>query len=123
MQIDLDKLDDLELSDLQTARNKLDKAIEGFHARKVAKATAVAEAALKEFGLSLNDIMPGAPAAGSSETKAKRVVAPKYIDPNDSTNTWTGRGRKPKWVEYHLAEGKTMDDLLIVPAADSKEDA
>lgn len=27
--------------------------------------------------------------------------------------SWSGRGRKPKWVEDHLANGGSLDDLLV----------
>lgn len=27
--------------------------------------------------------------------------------------TWSGLGRKPKWVEDHVASGKTLDELLV----------
>jgi DNA-binding protein H-NS len=34
----------------------------------------------------------------------------KYADGNG--NTWSGGGRKPKWVKEALASGKSIDDLL-----------
>jgi len=42
--------------------------------------------------------------------KIKKAVAIKYKLGND---TWTGRGRKPKWVEKHLASGKSLDEIAI----------
>ena len=44
-----------------------------------------------------------------------RVVendAPKYQNPNNATQTWSGRGKQPHWVEQALAQGKTLDSLL-----------
>jgi DNA-binding protein H-NS len=29
------------------------------------------------------------------------------------SDTWTGRGRKPKWVEALLESGKTLEDIEI----------
>ena len=40
-------------------------------------------------------------------------TAPKYANPQDPTMTWTGRGRKPRWVQESLESGKELDDLLI----------
>lgn len=49
--------------------------------------------------------------------KAKKAtVAPKYSNPDDGSMTWTGRGRKPLWVQKALEEGKSLDDLLIAKA-------
>lgn len=39
-------------------------------------------------------------------------VKVKYRHPQ-SGEEWTGRGRKPKWVEAWLAEGGDMDALLV----------
>jgi DNA-binding protein H-NS len=40
-------------------------------------------------------------------------VAAKYRNPDKASDEWSGRGRKPKWVEDKLASGKSLDDLLI----------
>ena len=36
-------------------------------------------------------------AAKTSDKRAK--VAPKYRNPSDANQTWTGRGRSPAWVQ------------------------
>ena len=43
--------------------------------------------------------------------KTKGVI--KYRDPEDSTKTWTGKGRKPKWLVKALEEGKALEDFEI----------
>jgi DNA-binding protein H-NS len=49
----------------------------------------------------------------AQEEDRRRGVMPKYRNPENPTETWAGRGRKPKWVEDMLAKGASMDDLLI----------
>ncbi|MEC5399748.1 H-NS histone family protein [Uliginosibacterium sp. H1] len=76
-----------------------------------------------EAGVSLNDLLGSKPAspARSSGSKAPKKAAggsrgkvkPKYRNPNDANQTWTGRGRKPQWVAAWLANGKPLDGLLI----------
>ena len=42
------------------------------------------------------------------------VVAVKYRDPNNRANTWTGRGRMPRWMTAATKGGKAKkDDFLI----------
>ena len=54
--------------------------------------------------------------AESSDTDdRRREVTPKYQNPDNHSEKWSGRGRKPKWVEDKLASGKSLDDLLIRP--------
>ena len=40
-------------------------------------------------------------------------VYPKYRNPERPFETWSGRGKQPRWVGAHLRSGKTIDDLLI----------
>jgi DNA-binding protein H-NS len=45
---------------------------------------------------------------------AGRKVAPKYRDPKNRANTWTGRGRMPRWMAAATKGGKAKkDDFLI----------
>ena len=45
---------------------------------------------------------------------AKRgSVKVKYRHPQDANLTWTGRGRMSKWVAQWLADGNTLEALLV----------
>jgi len=58
----------------------------------------------------------------SAKAKATRVagkssaprgkVAPKYRNPADAAQTWTGRGKAPLWVQSLKSAG-TLDSALI----------
>ena len=43
----------------------------------------------------------------------RKPVQPKYRNPDDPDQTWTGRGRRPRWVEDCISNGKDLDDLTI----------
>ena len=64
----------------------------------------------KARGYSLEDLV-------SKEAKAAKssrgIVKAKYQHPQDATLQWTGRGRKPKWVEAWLAGGGKIEALAI----------
>lgn len=102
MSIDLDAMSLRELRDL---RNKLDRAISTFEDRRKREALAAAESAAREYGFNLADLTVAKQARGK--------VAPKYANPADPSQTWTGRGRKPRWAEEALKAGKSLDDLAI----------
>jgi DNA-binding protein H-NS len=40
-------------------------------------------------------------------------VLPKYRNPKEPSETWSGRGRQPRWVQLQLSSGKQLEDLLI----------
>lgn len=104
--MDLSKLDLKELKQLQ---KDVEKAIASYEDRMRKEALIAAEAAAKEMGFSLAELVGGA----AKTSKSRGTVAPKYAHPENPTTTWTGRGRKPKWVEEALASGKSLEDLAI----------
>lgn len=101
--IDLNKLNHKELLSL---RKDVDKAIRNYEKRRLEEARAAVEAKAKELGFSLNQLT-GAKGA------AKAKNPPKYSNPNDPTQTWSGRGRQPAWIKAHLKSGKSLDDVAI----------
>ncbi|MBT3813718.1 MAG: H-NS histone family protein [Gammaproteobacteria bacterium] len=48
--------------------------------------------------------------------KQKRMgvkVAPKYRNPDDASQTWTGRGLMPKWIGTLIESGRDKSEFLI----------
>ena len=56
-----------------------------------------------------------APKAAKKGTLAGKKVAPKYRNPANAEQTWTGRGVSPTWVQELKTAGK-LDSALIVAA-------
>lgn len=105
MAIELDHLSIKELKDLQA---QVARAIATFVDRKKKDALAELENKARELGFSLAELTGAAPAA------RKRAPAnAKYANPANAADTWSGRGRKPRWFVEALAAGKSPDDLLI----------
>ncbi len=65
---------------------------------------AMAELAEKH-GFKLQELMGG-------RGKGK-ITAPKYANPEDPSQTWTGRGRKPNWLVAKLKKGAKTEDFAI----------
>lgn len=40
-------------------------------------------------------------------------VRPKYRNPKNPSETWSGRGKQPRWLKAQLRAGKKLNDLLI----------
>jgi DNA-binding protein H-NS len=47
----------------------------------------------------------------------KGPVAPKYRNPENPTETWAGRGLKPRWLAAAIKSGKKIEDFLISAAS------
>jgi DNA-binding protein H-NS len=62
----------------------------------------------KDHGLSLDEVL------GNGRRKGKGSVAIKYRDPKNPDNTWTGRGRMPRWMVAATKGSKAKkEDFLI----------
>jgi DNA-binding protein H-NS len=49
------------------------------------------------------------------------AVAPKYRNPEDPSETWAGRGLKPRWLATAIKSGKSQEDFLIAGATAPKK--
>jgi DNA-binding protein H-NS len=47
-------------------------------------------------------------------------VNPKYRNPDQPSETWTGRGKQPRWLVAQLTLGKRIDDFRIRRAVRAK---
>jgi DNA-binding protein H-NS len=99
----------LSLDQLKNLQKDIEKAINSFEARRLAHARQELEAKAKELGVSLAEILGSKPAKG-----AKAAVSAKYRNPKNPEETWSGRGRKPRWLVVAMTSvGAKLDDFLI----------
>ena len=107
MAINLKSLSADELSKLiSSARSQLEQS----RSQQIGEVRGKIEALLKSSGLSLADVFPRQVGKG----KSKGSVAAKYRNPEDPSQTWSGRGKRPLWLVALLKKrGVTLDSLLI----------
>lgn len=66
------------------------------------------EALAAKSGYTLDELLNE---AGQQVRKISKPVVVKYRHPQDSTLSWKGRGRQPKWVVEFLNAGGTLEQL------------
>lgn len=101
-------LNNLNLSELKRLQSDVAKAIDSYEDRKKKEARSELEEKAREMGFSLAELLGDVAKYGK-----RRTIPAKYRHPENSSLTWTGRGRKPKWVTEVLAAGKILSDLAI----------
>jgi len=101
-------LDVMSLADLRKLQKDVEKAIAGYAEKQKRAALAAAEAAVKEMGFSLAELV-----GSSKPSRSKSGLPAKYRHPENPSLTWSGRGRKPGWIHDAVSSGKSLDDYLI----------
>lgn len=113
MSVDIKSLSVKELGDLIV---QAQKRIEELKRSQVSDLKRKLEAEARSAGFDIYDLFVkgAAPArAAGGKGGAGRTVPPKYRNPGNASQTWTGRGKQPLWVRDALAGGKSLQDLLI----------
>jgi DNA-binding protein H-NS len=100
---DLDRMSFRELQDLEV---KLRKAKASAQDKSRSEVRQKVEAIIVAAGFKVTDIFGGRGGKG-------RTVAAKYVNPDDPSETWTGRGRKPRWLSAKLKDGERIEKFLI----------
>lgn len=99
-------LDRMSLRELKELELKVQRARASVQDRSRAELRKKVEAMIADAGFKVSDIFGGRGGKG-------RTVAAKYANPDDPSETWTGRGRKPRWLTAKLQDGAKIEKFLI----------
>ena len=100
-------LNEMSLKELKDLHGQVTKAISTFEDRKKKEALAELEEKARELGFSLSEL------TGTAAPRKRAPASAKYANPADSSDTWSGRGRKPRWFDAAIKEGKKPEDMAI----------
>lgn len=100
-------LNSLSMKELKELQSQVAKAIAEFEERRKRQALVELEEKAKAMGFSLAEL------TGAVKTRKRSPSVAKYANPADKSDTWSGRGRKPRWFSEALAKGKKPQDLAI----------
>jgi DNA-binding protein H-NS len=111
-QLDLENMSDEQLRELRRQVDRiLDTRVRSrFDEFRRAAREAGYEATFTRIGEEGGRSRRGRP--GGREDR-RSEIAPKYRNPENPSETWSGRGREPKWLQHQIAEGKSKEDFLI----------
>lgn len=101
-------LNDMSRKELKALLKDVEKALASLEDRRRSEALKALEDAAKEHGFSLSELTGK---RGKGGNKAPSIA--KYANPEDPSQTWTGKGRKPNWFTVALEAGKSPDDMTI----------
>ena len=91
---------------LSTLIKDAEKEIARKQSEDLRAAKKAAQVAAKAHGFNLAELL--------ELGKGGKAPAPaKYQNPDDASQTWSGRGRQPEWYKKAIAGGKAPEDMLI----------
>lgn len=102
-------LDTLDRNELQKLRQQIDKRMDQLAVEEQKAALDAAEKAAAQHGYSLAELTGMKKARG----KAANVNPPKYRNPENPSQTWTGKGRRPQWIKDAEANGTDLSKFAI----------
>jgi DNA-binding protein H-NS len=100
--VNVDKMSLKELFDLEA---KVQKAIAGARERERAEVKHAMAQLAEKRGFSMSELFGG--------RGRGKVSAAKYANPDNRSETWTGRGRKPNWLVAKLKKGANIADFAL----------
>ncbi|MED5387810.1 MAG: H-NS histone family protein [Pseudomonadota bacterium] len=114
-------LDELSVDELEKLIKQAETALDKKRKAELKNAQAVLEKMAKDLGVSPEDLLKDS--AGKKKTTRKKAAKKKagvrrpakvkYRDPSDSSNTWTGRGKRPLWLQSALEKGAKLEDFAV----------
>jgi DNA-binding protein H-NS len=108
-------LSNYNLAELKGLQFDIEKEIKSRQKDEVKKARERILAIAQDMGVPVSALIPAAGAAkkGVATKDGAQPGQARYRNPADESQTWTGRGRQPRWIAEALTKGKSLDDFRI----------
>ncbi len=100
-------ISNLSVAELERLKGSIDSAIANRRDGELLNLRQAIDEMVEEAGFTLDEVLQ------VRTTTKKRAVKAKYSNPSNPTETWSGRGRKPIWVQEWIAAGNDLNDCLI----------
>ena len=102
-------LSSYSLGDLYKLNEQVLQEIERQKKTEVITVRTKMEALASNLGMTVEEVL----AQTKMKTNNKHFTTPKYRNPADPEQTWTGRGKRPRWLQQALSEGAELEDFAI----------
>lgn len=102
--------DRMSLKELLDHEARISKAIIAARRNDLSLARKKVAAVAESLGYKIEDLT-GSPRGAKRANGSK--VAVKYRNKDNPEETWTGRGRQPKWLAARLAKGAKLADFAV----------
>ena len=90
-----------DLTTLKERREELEHLIVESRRERIAELRTQFDTALEADGIDIEEVYPdlGRSARASGRTRPRTRTTPRYRNPDNPEETWSGQGRTPPWVQ------------------------
>lgn len=111
MQQVIQDINKLSVEELETLQKKAAKLIALKKEKAVLEAYQKIVEIAEQLNLSVEEIMQAGVQMQKKDTR--KVVEPKYRNTENHSQTWSGRGKQPRWLVVKLEQGHQLEEFLI----------
>lgn len=104
------KLDKMNRKQLEELRAQVDDEIVKRRKSEKQEALAAARDAAAKYGYTLDELTGKKGGRGAAKSVGSE---PKYMNPDNPTQTWTGKGRQPNWFKAAVEKGVKPETMEI----------
>jgi DNA-binding protein H-NS len=104
-------ISDLSVEDLKRLQAEAEALIASKKDQAIEDAYNQISAIAENVGYSVEELLE----LGEQKRKktTRKAVEPRYRNKNNADETWTGRGKQPRWLVAELEKGAKLEDFLI----------
>jgi DNA-binding protein H-NS len=102
-------LSSYSLDELHKLSARIHQEIERQQQTKVLSIRTEMEELAGHLGMTVEEVVGN----GKKRKASKLMSQPKYQNPEDPRQTWSGRGKRPRWLQHALSQGAQLEDFAI----------
>ncbi len=106
-------LSELSVAELERVINQARSLVETKQSDAIKDAYNQIEAIAAGVGMSLDALIQAGRARTRKAPALRRPVEARYRNPDNPADTWTGRGKPPRWLAAKINAGANKEDFLI----------
>lgn len=99
----------LSADELKKLMNDAEQALRDRSKKRVMELRREAEELAAELNTTVADVF----GVEKTSKQAGKKLPPKFINPANPSQTWSGRGKRPNWLVDELNKGKKLEDFQI----------
>ena len=107
-------LSQLSVAELERVISQAKSLVETKQVDAIKEGYAQIEKIARGLNMTLDELIAaGREKGGRTKSTSRKPVDARYRNPQNPSETWTGRGKAPRWLAAKLSKGAKKEDFLI----------